>query len=179
MRWKEGLALALRVEEGDLVRSAGDPEGLGQSSVDSKGTGTQPHLTDHCACRAVRRQGSKTRLLGGLTRRRPSAPVSVECSKPSRPPCGAETALESCQAAPTPSTHHARQKHGCSLAKTHVRICTPAPLRVTQTWKPAGQNEQPREARSSGSAYRSSGRKAGWRGCGVGWLGPASHGDQG
>ena len=73
--------------------------------------------------------------------------VSVECSQPSRPPCGAETALESCQAAPTPSTHHTRQKHGCSLAKTHVRICTPAPLRVTQTWKPAGQNEQPREAR--------------------------------
>lgn len=105
--------------------------------------------------------------------------VSVECPQPSRPPCGAETTLESCQAVPIPSTHHARQKHACLLTKTHVRICTPEPLRVTQTWKPAGQNEQPREARSSGSAYRSSGRKAGWRGCGVGRLGPASHGDQG
>ena len=65
MGWKEGLALALRVEEGDLVRSAGDPEGLGQPSVDSKETGTQPHLTDRCACRAVRRRGAGDRG-GGL-----------------------------------------------------------------------------------------------------------------
>lgn len=40
------------------MRSAGDPEGLGQPSVDSKGTGTQPHLTDHCAHRAVRWRGA-------------------------------------------------------------------------------------------------------------------------
>lgn len=215
------------------MRSAGDPEGLGQPSVDSKGTGTQPHLTDHCAHRAVRRRGAgdcvrglrgRAAALGGLRGWATVAGVSrggrpqrgsqgmgdrggdlrpaVTTQHGLKPACWEDlpgggpqhgergvpaaltpslrgSALESCQAAPTPSTHHAQQKHACSLAKTHVRICTPAPLRVTQTWKPAGQNEQPRKARSSGSIYRSSGKKAGWRGCGVGRLGPMSHGDQG
>ena len=51
--------------KGDLVRSAGDPEGLGQPSVHSKGTGTRPHLTDHCACRAARQRVTAERAAGG------------------------------------------------------------------------------------------------------------------
>lgn len=54
---------------GDLVRSASDPEGLGQPSVHSKGTGTQPHLPDCCACRAMRRRGTAAGAAGARATR--------------------------------------------------------------------------------------------------------------
>ena len=55
--------------KGDLVRSASDPEGLGQPSVHGKGTGTQPHLPDRCACRAMRRRGTAEGAAGGQATR--------------------------------------------------------------------------------------------------------------
>lgn len=51
------------------MRSASDPEGLGQPSVHGKGTGTQPHLPDRCACRAMRRRGTAEGAAGGQATR--------------------------------------------------------------------------------------------------------------